>query len=295
MKQIDYLKFHLDDFFKESSNETISRITKKEEVYFNKSLFELEKHLFDLKREYNVNQNLNCGILSNNIMQSFDKQSTFLKSRDYSLSFLLFLAKLDNHGAEDLLGIMDKYVESIKEKLTYHDITTTDTRVTRCYTNLRFALKELRDFGLVFTTTSINDKFCRSLLPTPFGYLISLFVWDKEPNDIIRNLPDHRYAHKSTYSELHSLLGYIKTKPTEFLNHLFKRYEQIVDFKIVIQKLNDEYLDNVLKYIEITNDGFKVDLVKLDHSIELYYLNIADQEEISLKLQEIVLALTKNR
>ena len=42
MIALDILKLQLDDFFERSKPQTISKIINKEELYFNKSLFELE-------------------------------------------------------------------------------------------------------------------------------------------------------------------------------------------------------------------------------------------------------------
>lgn len=63
MITLDILKPLLDDFLESSRQQNISKTIKNEKVHFNKSLFELEKYLFDLKQKFNVNQNLNTGII----------------------------------------------------------------------------------------------------------------------------------------------------------------------------------------------------------------------------------------
>ncbi len=53
MIALEILKLQLNDFFERSNQQTLLKTIKKEEMYFNKSLFELEHHLFKLKEDYN--------------------------------------------------------------------------------------------------------------------------------------------------------------------------------------------------------------------------------------------------
>lgn len=293
MNLLDDLKQQLDFFFKASSNQTVSRIIKKEKVLFNKSLFEIEKHLYDLKQDYQVNQNLNAGINSNSILSSFNYYPRPFRSNDYSLSFLLFLTMQSTHDAEDLLEMMRRFVEIIKGRLSYEDIVTTETGVTRCFTNLRFTLKELRDFGLVYTTTKINNVISRSILPTPFSYLIALYLGKPGHSGIIENLPAPGREYKYLVTPLYDALQKIKSDPESFMKKLLEKYPQMKDFAVLINEMSHEYYDSVLQYIEITNKGFVVDKKALEDSIKRYYLTISDQVEFSLKLRSIILNLTK--
>jgi len=46
MIALEILKLQLEDFFERSNQQTVSKKIKKEEMYFNKLLLELENHLF---------------------------------------------------------------------------------------------------------------------------------------------------------------------------------------------------------------------------------------------------------
>jgi hypothetical protein len=292
MNHLDDIKQHLDLFFKEASNQTISRIIKKEKVFFNKSLFEIEKHLYDLKQAYQVNQNLNAGINSNSILNSFNYYPRPFRSNDYSLSFLLFLSMQRTHNAEDLLEMMSQFIEIIKGRLSYEDIVTTETGVTRCYTNLRFTLKELRDFGLVYSTTKINNVITRSILPTPFSYLIALFLGVPSKSNIISYLPEPGKESKYLVTPLYDALQKIKKDPDDFLNKLLIAYPEINDLEEVISEMSREYYGSVLQFITLTSKGYLIDKKALEDSIKKYYLTISDQVKISLKLREIIPNIT---
>ena len=291
MSSLDILKMQLDDFFERSKTQTISKTINKEELYFNKSLFELEKHLFKLKKDYNVNQNLNTGIISDHILGSFNKNSTFFRSNDYALSFLVFLSMQANHDAEELLILMDQYIETIKEKLTFHDIVKTDTGATRCYTNLRFALNELRNYGLVYSNITLYKKNCRSLLPTPVGYLISLMVNEPNKFNVVKHLPVHGDSSNRFVAPLYTALTSIKKDPGEFLTCLLEKYQGIKNLEDTLKRILNDYCESVLQFIELTDKGLKVDEKELEKSIKTYYLNIAEEYNVSISLKNIFTGL----
>lgn len=293
MKKLDILKLLLDDFFERSKPQTITKIIDKEELFFNKSLFELEKHLSDLKVKYQVNQKLNSKINSNNILKSFSLESTFFRSNDYALSFLVFLTLQENHDAEELLIIMDQYIDKIKEKLTFHDIATTDTGATRCYTNLRFALNELRNYGLIYSSITLNKEKYRSILPTPVGYLISLMVNEPKNFDVIKHLPPHGDSSNRFVVPLYTALTSIKNDPDGFLTCLLKKYEGIEDLESMIKGIMDDYCESVLQFIELTDKGWKVDEKKLEKSTQTYYLKIANKIDDSISLKKVLSNLLK--
>jgi len=295
MIALDILKLQLDDFFERSKPQTISKTIKKEELQFNKFLFELEHHLFDLKEKYKVNQNLNSGISSKNILNSFDNSSTFFRSNDYALSFLVFLCMQEKNDAEELREMVDKYIEIIKEKLSFHDIVKTETKATRCHTNLRFTLSELRKYGLIYSTTTINKNYSRSLLPTPLGYLIALFVSTPSNFNVVEHLPNYGNSSNVFVVPLYAALRFIKNNPEDFLNTLLKTFDGIKPLEIAIKSLFDEYYKNILEHIELTEDGIKVNEKELEEAIKTYYLSIVDQVELSLQLKDVFLGLSNSQ
>ena len=190
MPSAKVIKLILDDFFEQSQSETKRRsISTSEESNFNKSLFEIEKHLYDLKKEYDVNKSINTSINSDHIMDSFSRDEEAFKSEEYVISFLTFLCLQKEHNAERLLEIMDAYFDLVKDKLTYSDLIITQSGATRCYTNLRFAINELRKRGLIHSTIVDEHIFTRrSLLPTPFGYYTALQLGNLTEDDVLNQL-----------------------------------------------------------------------------------------------------------
>jgi len=280
MSAIEILKLQLDDFFERSNQDTHTSVINKEKKYFNKSLFELEKYLYDLKKQYNVNQDIDCSIASPNILDSFSKSPDFYGSDDYLLSFLVFLAMQQDHNADNLLECMDKYFDTVKDKLTFSDVITTATGATRCYTNLRFALNRLRNFGLVHSTTKINYTYSRSLLPTPFGYLIALYVSDLKVEDVINLLDNTNEKPFKFYNVLHLF----KSKTDSFLDRIITRAVNN-NFKIFVQSLKDDLLD-VTKNIEFDYSYNLIDIEKTERAMKEYYLNDEKQQVISYKFRD---------
>jgi hypothetical protein len=296
MIALEILKLQLEDFFERSKQQNVTKTIKMEEFHFNKTLFELENHLFKLKQKYNLNQNLNTGISSANILKSFSIESTFFRSNDYSLSFLVFLCMQEKNDAEDLLEMMDKYIDIIKEKLTYHDIVITDSGATRCYTNLRFTLKELRNYGLVYTTTTIGNVYSRSILPTPLGYLISLFVSEPKNFSVTNHLPVRGDSSNVLPHSLSFALKSLKIDMEKFLTNLIEKFDGIRPLKEGLKILIDEYFDNILQFIRFNDDGFIVDEKGLEQSTSTYYKTIVGQVNISLVLRNaFIQALTPNK
>lgn len=295
MNTLEILKLQLDDFFERSKPQTITKIIDKDELYLNKSLFELEKHLSDLKVKYQVNQNLNPKINSDHILESFSLQSTFFRSNDYALSFLVFLTLQENHDAEELLLIMDQYIDKIKEKLTFHDIATTDTGATRCFTNLRFALNEMRNYGLIYSSITLNKKNCRSILPTPVGYLISLMVNEPGKFNVEFHLPKHGDSSNRFAAPLYTALTRIKNDPVVFLNRLLEKYKGIKPFEDLLKQIMEDYYESVLQFIELTNKGWKVDEKELEKSIKTYYSKITKEVNVSNSLKNVLIDLSKSK
>jgi hypothetical protein len=282
MSAIDILKLQLNDFFERSNQETHTSVINKEKRYFNKSLFELEKHLYDLKRQYNVNQDIDCSIASPNILDSFSKSPDFYRSDDYLLSFLVFLAIQKDHNADNLLECMDKYIETVKDKLSFSDIITTATGATRCYTNLRFTLNRLRNFGLIHSTAKINYTNSRSLLPTPFGYLIALYVSNMKVEDVktlLDNTNDKPY-------KFYNVLHLFKSNPNQFLDNIISKTENEI-IKNLVQSIRENLLE-VTKNIEFDRGKNLIDVDKSESAMKLYYLNDEKQEEFSLKFRELI-------
>jgi len=289
MIDFNILKQQLEDFFEQSKNETFSLFTNEElSVNINKSVYELENHLNNLKQKYKVNENLNTGIISDNILRSFkDNSSTFFRSNHYALSFLIFLTTQENHNAEDLLKLMHKYIDIVKEKLTFHDIVKTETGVTRCFTNIRFTLNDLRNFGLVYNKIDLK----RSIQPTPVGYLISLYVNDHRKFDITKHLPENRDSNYFKIPCLSKALQEINKKTENFIDTLIERYGSLSSLSPLLKEILEDYCNDILKHIDFSNDGLKVNEKELEKSKKIFYSKIVNYVELSNKLKSILLNL----
>ena len=188
---------------------------------------------------------------------------------------------------------MDNYIERIKEKLTFHDIVTTETGATRCYTNVRFALNELRTYGLVYSSIKQNKNNCRSILPTPVGYLISLKVNEPNKFDILSHLPEHGDSANQFVKPFSKALTDIKNDPDGFLTSLTVKYQGIKNLEVILKKILDDYSESVLQFIELTDKGLKVNEKELEKSIKTYYLKIAEKYEVSIELKEVLSSYLK--
>ena len=289
MSTLAILKLQLEEFFEKSKSQTITQIVNKENANFNVSLYELEKQIVDLKKKYNVNQNINTEIISDNILNSFSTNSTFFRSNDFALSFLVFLSQQDNHDAEELLTIMFEYLELVKEKLSFQDMIKTRTGVTRCFTNLRFAALELRKFGLLYNKIRINNEEKRTLLPTPVGYLIALSIVGNLKENPISHLPPYGRAENNIPVPLYEALKCIKNGPEMFLKDLIIKFEEVRPLSSILKAVLDDYYTSILQHIHITDDGLKVDEKELEKAIKSYYAKIILEVDISRKLKAVFL------
>ncbi len=199
----------------------------------------------------------------------------------------------ENHDAEELLRVMENYLDKIKNRLTFHDIVTTDTGATRCFTNLRFALNEMRNYGLIYSSIIQNKKNCRSILPTPVGYLISLIVSEPNNFDVVKHLPKHGDSSNRFVAPLYTALTSIKNDPVSFLNRLLEKYKGIKPFEDLLKRILVDYYESVLQFIELTDKGWKVDEKELEKSIKKYYLNIAKEVNVSNSLKNVITNLLK--
>lgn len=285
-KALESLKLQLEMFFENAQSQTIKKEINKSDYYFNKSLFELEKHISDLKKQYNVNQSLNTTIISNSILASFTNGKPHYRAHDYCLSFLMYLTTIEDHDAEQLLELMHLYIDDIKEKLTYEDIIKTNTGVTRCFTNLRFALNTNRSYGLVFNKISIDNKGKRTIMPTAVGYLIALHHIADNKNHITI-LPVYGNSQYNALPALYSTFSFMKSNIELFLVNLIKQFNSLSGMNEALRHILTDYYTYILKHIHVTNDGFKVDEKDLEESMKNYHQILANQISTANLLKNI--------
>jgi hypothetical protein len=143
-EKLNQIQNQLVELFKEADKK------KNAEVIFNLSQF-LSQYKIDNKIDH-----LDSEIYSENIIESLQLENPdFFRSVDYQYNFLTFLIKNYNPTLE-LREYIDKFIDKFKEEFTVADIKITDTGVTRCKTNIRFAVKSLRDNNRKAIEISIN-------------------------------------------------------------------------------------------------------------------------------------------
>ncbi|WMJ74377.1 hypothetical protein RCC89_14560 [Cytophagaceae bacterium ABcell3] len=283
-KQLDILKLQLEDFFERSKSETVSVTERNTRSSYdiNKSIYELEMHILKLKKQYRVNRSLNSSIESPEISKSFNQnQVEFFRSHDYLLSFLVYLCQSSEDDAEQLRNILFKYTESISSRLTYKDLIVTATGATRCFTNQRFALKELRELGLVFKKDKENNK--RTILPTPVGMLIVAYHL-KDLNESAGNfLNEMRNGAAYFDNSLYNTLDKLKRNPESFLKNVQNKFP-CTNFEINIEEILSDYSEYILKYITVIDTGLKIE-EGFEEASQKYYDVLKQNYDLSYKLK----------
>lgn len=287
--ELEYIKGQLKRFFMMSEVGTFSQKDEEEYQYFNKDLFALEQFLVELKDEYKVNSRLDPSYCSNSIADSFSTtQITAFSSNDYSLPFLIHLCHQKEHTAEALLQTIHEFIESVKDKLTYKDILITKTGVTRCFTNTRFALKDLRRFGLIYNDVEVNQVTKRIVLPTPIGYLIALYSLTKERSKSVQFLSTKNTLN-GYHKPLHDAIKSFSDSLENVINDLRIKYSEVKGLQRILKGIIEEYHDYVLPNIEFTPTKLIINQQGLHQSMTEYYKRLVYQYKLTNKLKTIFL------
>ncbi|MEK7728876.1 MAG: hypothetical protein AAB354_10715 [candidate division KSB1 bacterium] len=105
-------------------------------------------------------------------------------SRNLQASLLVFLL-LNFHRHDSVFRVIEDFVDEIRPTFSIRDFQRTKTGAIRCFTNTRFAAKQLRDFGLLkFTTEEAYKRWELSFL----GILVAAQLYDQQ----WRDAPSHK-------------------------------------------------------------------------------------------------------
>jgi|GEM_PF-6688986 len=289
------LQKELRRFFLRAVNFNIKQVSHEGISYFNKDLYELESYLTLLKYEYKVNLKLDTRYFSANILNSFTRNPEQFRSYDLSLPFLIHLCQQIEHDSENLVKVIENFISGIVRKLSYPDLVLTKTGTTRCFTNTRFGLSELRKFGLVYNEEVIKGISKRVMLPTPLGYLITLHQITEHRMKPHQFLPAKSDAF-SFNRPLNKSLTYLFNSGNEFLNSIINKFSDTKEIERLLKDVLDSYYDHVLPFIKIREDGIQVQEKELKNSMNKYYKMLRDHYELSYKLKRILLDyLEKNK
>jgi hypothetical protein len=244
MNTTEIIKLQLSDFFERLSiSKKTNLFSEIQPANFNKELFRIEEHLHKLKKQYRLNQNIDCSIVSESILKSIENYKESFKSDDYLLSFLVFLSKQKTHDAEKLKVVMDNYVDLVKIKFSINDVLISASGAKRCFTNLRFALNQLRKLGLVYSTTEVNNHIVRTFRPTSLGYLVAMSVCNLTDNDVIDTLEDNtkekKYDFYKTIRDVKvdtetcfaSVIDKFSNIPADDYSHVFNEIREFINNK----------------------------------------------------------------
>ena len=257
---IEIVKKIIKTFIDESIEENIT-LKGNQNSLANRSIFDIESFLVQLRNQYNINDRLDTSVVSNSILNNFYSVSSVDAFRpvDFQYNFLHHLAIEYRHDIE-LYLLIDTFIKIFKEQFTLADIVVTKTGATRCKTNIRFALNDLRDLSLVLSKDN-QQKRCWG--PSIVG-LVTLIniqlnypeskIWNcfKEPDSLRPYLHERlpsNYVHDPVLMQ--SLLMF---REPEYL------YIFLSDLRVkTIEKKESDLLNQlILDYIEFTQYGLEI-------------------------------------
>lgn len=233
-------------------------------VNLNRSIYEIQHHLRVELERCSINTYLDSKIISNSILASFNRtEVTAHKSQHYAFPFLKYIYGHFSAGKE-LLTYIDDFIYQNREQLTWPDIVITESGATRCKTNIRFALKLLRDLNL---TRSRNKNDKRTVMPTVIGQLIVHYMdWVNGKSKYAResewNLSHNAYLHFSGHLN--------RLKEPLVLTDFLQSVKQKLKLEAADSSKIDEYLtafqEVILSALTITDKGisYTSDLRKSD-------------------------------
>jgi len=256
------IKAIIKTFVEENIDSSISiRENFGEHFLANKAIFEIESYLVELRNLYQVNERIDTSITSKNIMDSIDGRNfkNAFTPFNYEYNFLFHLAGNYNK-TKSLNTLINSFINEYKEHFTLADIVITASGATRCKTNIRFALNNLRDSGLVISKDK-NDK--RSWSPSLIGLVVLLnsrFCTLPSPADASKEITLSQYIQKldnktfefADRNQLQFSISQIK-QPGYIYNFLTWQNEIALD--IEEKKVLDDLLN---KFVDFTQDGLKV-------------------------------------
>lgn len=251
-------------------------------VNLNRSIYEIQHHLRAELERSNINTHLDSKIISNSILESFNRKNlTAYKPQHYAFPFLKYIYQHFSAGKE-LLTYIDDFIYQNREQLTWQDIVITESGATRCKTNIRFALKLLRDLNL---TRSRNKSDKRTVMPTVIGQLIVHYMdWVNATNEDARE-SEWNFAH-SSYLHFSGHLNRLKDPLvlTDFLQSVKEKLKLEAADSLKIDEYLTAFQEFILSALTITDKGisYTSDLRKSDAYQNL--LSALNEESLSLPI-----------
>jgi hypothetical protein len=262
VNKLEILKSLFNEFLFESQGKSIHNKDAKDTKILNSQIFEFQSYVATKLENMDLNLMINPSIISNEITESFKRSDKPISANEYYLSFFDYLNFKKGEKLE-LHELIDQFIEAHKSELTWRDIVITATGATRCKTNLRFALDQLRAIGLI---KHLDENKKRTSTPSIFGELV-YFHWRKslKPNNSskkneTKNLDHDIKIRDANFANLFSLINQLSKKEDEKGKMMIKEF---LAFKKdeEIKKDIEEILQDIEKFIknaEITENGIKL-------------------------------------
>lgn len=228
-----------------------------------KAFYELEEHVHNLRHDFDSQVQFDHTLSSPNVVSSFDycEPSQFHRPLDYQYPYLFWLFDHYKEGAP-LIGLINSFFNSIKDKLNYPDIVLTETGVTRCKTNLRLCTNTLREWGILLRT---DDKNKRSFGLSSFGMLLIAYLKFEAKSDPFSTLNPHftlqspgKFSKISIDSRIVDAYYHLKRKEGfDSLLDKIKVLDLTAEERKAFVKYKDQFIDLFLESIQLRKSGIK--------------------------------------
>lgn len=248
-------------------------------------IFEIEVFLQQIKKNRDIKDNFDASICTEKIIKSFEVllPEQFHRPVDYQYAFSMWMLT-NSRPSQSLYEHIDLFIDSISEFLNYPDIKRTSTGATRCKTNVRMAIMQLRSYGILLNK---NEQGTRTHFLSSFGLLIFCYLkiltnenldpnkYDdkmmlKDPGQMTKNCIDQRIMdviallrNERGFEKIWSKLELFSFSPKEKNN---------------FEKLWSKFANMVLDNLHVTAKGIK-EIDKEHKVISKFISNLKDEEE----------------
>jgi hypothetical protein len=255
MYSLDFVKQVLEQFIVENESKSFVLKDKDGNSKINLNILEIENYLIALRKQHSINLRLDAAIsIKDYENSSIGSDSSFsYRAVDYQYNFLYHLA-VSYVPNLDLYWYVDSFIDKFKSQLSISDIVITKSGATRCKTNIRFALNDLRDLYLVI---SRDEKNKRSWQPSVLG-LMALLVIDvdgenlkhepfyRSPDLLTRNIILNSFAY-----DLLLIAALRKFKDAEYLPQFISKLQSIS----LDNRENDLLQNIIIEFGKFTMEG----------------------------------------
>lgn len=286
MESIDFIKKMLDNFILESIKEN-KRIGFKDgsETNLNKAVYEIQNHFSNELRAHNINTQLNPEIISTAILKSFNDSNVKANPKEnYEYPFLKYIA-LEFRPTTELNEYIDSFLWKNKDQLSWDDLVITKTGATRCKTNIRFAINDLRKLMLIRNRNKV-DK--RTVLPTVLGHLVVLY-FDYLRIKFQTYLKTEERISSNGFLEFHSQLNSLKNplNLSGFLGYIMETQPLSISDRTKTERYLKLFIEIILENITLSEKSVRFDEKIINEKEYLQLLNEMAEEYINFDFSRI--------